>query len=311
MEGALSDGSRVQATYGTKDISRRGSNFTIRKFSDKPMTPVDLIRLKTADVSVLAYLWFAIEHNNSILVSGPTASGKTTFLNALSLFIKPESKIVSIEDTAELRLPHPNWIAQVAREGIMGGEYGEISMFDLLKAGLRQRPDYIIVGEVRGEEAVVLFQGMATGHAALGTIHADSMSAVIDRLTNKPINLPKTILDNLDVVIFLEKFKIKDNFYRKVKEIAEIVGYDYNHKELITNSAFRWNVAKNNFDGFESVILDRIKKQGTTTVEELQLDMSRRIKLLNYLTKKNIKDYRTFSSYIIKYYNNPSFVETL
>lgn len=744
MDGALPDGSRVQATYGVKEIARRGSNFTIRKFTDRPMTPVDLIRLQTIDADTLAYLWLVIENNMSCLVSGATATGKTTFLNAISLFIKPEFKIVSIEDTAELRLPHPNWIAAVARRGFGGQAYGEITMYDLLKSGLRQRPDYMIVGEVRGEEATVMFQGMAsikgdeelflideknnpifipikelknpkkhkshcinsghnkilpvnawtehtvqelyeittskgrtvtvspnhslltykkeiiplfanqarvgdkiiipknlpcdyndkthldltelenvrvlasnqirkavekigfenanklckiksindyysknntsalkyekfkklmnkagmkidkktlkvkfdkrsktlpallpitkellrligyyisegslntakknnsislynkdkkvlidmknclskyskniieritkgygiatelqisnkvlyellkqlcnhkagkktipsfihglnknkisefltalytgdgsirrkdityytkskklagrltlllnvygivarikqrrglyevnfskardmkeflkhiqpinktikvnkqgkvdkneikdfyldkiieikqkrldtptkvydisvpgaqnfisgfggvilhnTGHPGLGTIHADSMPAVVDRLTNKPIDLPKPMLDNLDVVIFLEKFKVGGRFIRKVKEIAEIVGYDYNSKELVTNSAFRWNPGKEGFDSFDSVILDRIQQRAGYTLEELKTDLKRRIKLLKYLTRENINDYRTFSTFVNKYYHNPSFVETL
>lgn len=311
MDGALPDGSRVQCTYGVEEIARRGSNFTIRKFTSRPMTPVDLINLGTIDSATLAYLWFVIEHNMSVLVSGATATGKTTFLNALSLFIKPESKVITIEDTAELRLPLPNWIAEVARPGFGHKEYGEITMYDLLKAGLRQRPDYIIVGEVRGEEATVMFQGMATGHPSMGTIHADSMPAVIDRLTNKPIDLPKTMLENLDVVVFLERFRMGGRMVRKVKEIAEMVGYDYNNKELITNSAFRWDPATNTFISFDSVILDRVRQKSGFSLSDLKVDMERRIRLLTYLVKQNVNDYRQFSNYVSKYYNNPGFVETL
>ncbi len=311
LDAALPDGSRVQITYGSKDISRRGSNFTIRKFTENPLTPTDLINGETIDADTLAYLWYTIEHNMSMLVSGATASGKTTFLNALSLFIRPEFKIVSIEDTAELRLPHHNWIAQTARQGFGNKQYGEITMYHLLKAGLRQRPDYIILGEVRGEEASVLFQGMATGHPALGTIHADNMPAVVDRLTNKPIDLPKTMLENLDIIVFMEKFKIGGKSIRKVKEVVEIVGYDYKNKELISNSAFKWNNSSQKFDSFESVILDKIQQKSGFGVEELKLDMTRRIKLLKYLSEKKINDYKTFSIYISRFYTNPSFVETL
>lgn len=746
LDAALPDGSRVQITYGSKDISRRGSNFTIRKFTDNPLTPTDLMNTESIDADTLAYLWYVIEHNMSMLISGATASGKTTFLNALSLFIRPEFKIVSIEDTAELRLPHPNWIAQTSRQGFGNKQYGEITMYHLLKAGLRQRPDYIILGEVRGEEASVLFQGMAsikgdeelflidennnpvfvaikdlknvkkhkahcyqgfeskilpvnawtehkvnslyevvtkkgrkitvspehslltydgknivsffakeakkndkiiipriiksgynnmeyydltnlknirifapelikkaanklgfenagkickvksindyykintcsalkydsfeklmneseiifdkkelilkfdrkskqmpalikitpdllkllgyyasegslniayknnsislynknkevlqrmrsclklfsdaikeretkgfgvctelsisnkalfellkqtigqgsknktipsfifglskerigyflealyegdgnlrkqhftyytvskdlanklalllnvygivskinyredkkifeiifsknrdkkeflkyvkpkskiiqitgdekedeneigdfyldkiesinilkknstkvydisvlgaqnfvsgfggivlhnTGHPALGTIHADNMPAVVDRLTNKPIDLPKTMLENLDVIVFLEKFKSGGRSIRKVKEVVEIVGYDYKNKELISNSAFRWNNALQKFESFDSVILDKIEQKSGFGIENLKLDMNRRIKLLKYLKKNNVNDYRTFSLYISRFYTNPSFVETL
>jgi flagellar protein FlaI len=162
VDGSLPDGSRVQATLGT-DIARRGSNFTIRKFTDKPLTPVHMMEYGTVDSTVMAYLWLAIEYRKSILISGGTATGKTSFLNALSLFIKPSLKIVSIEDTPELRLPHPHWIPEVARTPIATeGKTGEVSLFDLLRESLRQRPDYIIVGEVRGKEAFVLFQQIAS-----------------------------------------------------------------------------------------------------------------------------------------------------
>ncbi|MDD2679006.1 MAG: type II/IV secretion system ATPase subunit [Candidatus Nanoarchaeia archaeon] len=311
LDAALPDGSRVQITYGSKDISRRGSNFTIRKFTDNPLTPTDLMNSETIDADTLAYLWYVIEHNMSMLISGATASGKTTFLNALSLFIRPEFKIVSIEDTAELRLPHHNWIAQVSRQGFGSKQFGEITMYHLLKAGLRQRPDYIILGEVRGEEATVLFQGMATGHPALGTIHADNMPAVVDRLTNKPIDLPKTMLENLDIIVFLEKFKIGNRSIRKVKEVVEIVGYDYKNKELISNSAFRWNNASQTFESFDSVILDKIQQKSGFGIEELKLDMKRRIKLLKYLKKNNVNDYKTFAMNVSKFYTNPSFAEKL
>jgi archaeal flagellar protein FlaI len=311
LDAALPDGSRVQITYGSKDISRRGSNFTIRKFTENPLTPTDLMNTESIDADTLAYLWYVIEHNMSMLISGATASGKTTFLNALSLFIRPEFKIVSIEDTAELRLPHHNWIAQTSRQGFGNKKYGEITMYHLLKAGLRQRPDYIILGEVRGEEASVLFQGMATGHPALGTIHADNMPAVVDRLTNKPIDLPKTMLENLDIIVFLEKFKSGGKSIRKVKEVVEIVGYDYKNKELISNSAFKWNNGANKFESFDSVILDKIQAKSGFGLEDLKLDMKRRIMMLKYMKKKNINDYRTFALYVSRFYTNPSFVEKL
>ena len=195
--GTLPDGSRIQVTLGT-DIARKGSNFTIRKFSETPLTPVNLLQLKTIDPKIAAYLWLAIEYGRSILITGGVATGKTTLLNAMSLFIKPELKIVSIEDTAELVLPHTHWVPSVARLPMseMGGKkIGEVDLFDLLKESLRQRPDYLIVGEVRGKEAYVLFQQIATGHSSLSTIHADSMERLVDRLTTPPISLPANLIE--------------------------------------------------------------------------------------------------------------------
>ena len=183
LDASLPDGSRIQATLGT-DIARKGSNFTIRKFSEQPLTPCHMLRYGTLNSTQLAYLWLAIENGQSMLISGGTATGKTSMLNALSLFIKPSLKIVSIEDTPELRLPHPHWIPEVARTPLsIEGTIGEVSLFDLLKASLRQRPDYIVMGEVRGKEAFVLFQQMATGHPSLATIHAASINQLVDSIS--------------------------------------------------------------------------------------------------------------------------------
>jgi flagellar protein FlaI len=230
LDGALPDGSRVQATSGS-GISMKGSHFTIRKFTADPMTCVDLLNYGTVNSEILAYLWLAIEHGKSILIAGPTASGKTTMLNAPSLFIRPELKVITIEDTPELRLPHENWVSQVSRtgfgpEGVSGKKLGEIDLFDLLKASLRQRPDTIIVGEVRGREAYVLFQQMATGHPGMSTIHAESMMAVVNRLRTPPINLPPSLLQHLDLLLVLTRQRIKGKYIRRSKELVEVTGYD-------------------------------------------------------------------------------------
>ncbi len=307
LEGSLPDGSRVQATLGT-DIARRGSNFTIRKFTRKPMTPTDLLNYNTGSSEMFAYLWMALENRLSILVSGGTATGKTTFLNALSLFIKPEFKIISIEDTPELRLPHPNWVPVVARGGYGRQEYGQVSMFNLLKSSLRQRPDYIIVGEVRGEEAYVLFQGMATGHSGLGTLHADSIEAVIDRLITKPINLPKAMIDNLDIIVFLELIRREGSYVRRVAEVLEIVGYDYKTQKLKTNIAFVWDPSTDKYISKKSVLLEKIRIKMSYSEDQIKQDMHNRIRLLNWLKNNNINDYREVSKYISAYYINPELV---
>lgn len=302
LDGTLPDGSRVQATYGS-DIARRGSNFTIRKFTKEPITPVHEVRYKTASPEILAYLWLAIENGLSILIAGPTATGKTSLLNAISLFIRPEAKIVSIEDTAELRLPHPNWIAEVARSGFGRESYGEVSLFDLLKASLRQRPDYLIVGEVRGAEANVMFQAMATGHAGLGTLHADNLSAVYDRLTTKPIDLPPSMLENLDLIIFLTLTKRKDVYVRKIKEVVEVLEYDINSNKLITNKAFEWDVKNDVFKSYKSKLLSKIMNKMGLSEEGVLQELLDRAKVVKWLFKRGVFDFREVSKTISKYYH--------
>ncbi|MCH7568909.1 MAG: type II/IV secretion system ATPase subunit, partial [Nanoarchaeota archaeon] len=188
LDGTLSDGSRVNATY-TEDITSRGPTFTIRKFTKVPWTPTQLIALNSISPEMLAYFWILIQYKSNIFITGGTASGKTTLLNALAFFIPPEARVVSIEDTRELNLPRENWIPAVARTSIGTGRVGEIDLFDLLKNSFRQNPDYVIVGEVRGKEAFVLFQGMASGHPSLSTMHSDSVDSMIRRLETPPIEL--------------------------------------------------------------------------------------------------------------------------
>lgn len=301
LDGALPDGSRVQATFGS-DIARRGSNFTIRKFMKEPITPIHEINFETISPEILAYLWLAIENGLSTLISGATATGKTSLLNAISLFIKQESKIVSIEDTPELRLPHPNWIPEVARRGFGREAYGEVSMFDLLKASLRQRPDFIIVGEVRGKEANVMFQSMATGHAGLGTLHADSFSAVYDRLTTKPINLPASMLENLDIVVFLIITKRGDKYVRKVKEVVEIIEYDLDTNQLVTNAVFDWNATSNTFKSYESKLLERMREKMGISEELILQEIKDRSEMLRWLHSRGVERYDEFSRYVKRYY---------
>ncbi len=304
MDGSLEDGSRVQITYGT-DIARRGSNFTIRKFFKIPLTPVDLINLNTIDPMMLAYLWLAIENQKSILIAGSTATGKTTLLNSLSLFIEPNQKIVSIEDTAELRLPHINWMPQVARTGFGPKKYGEISLYDLLKAALRQRPDYLIVGEVRGKEASVLFQAMATGHPGLSTLHADSINAVIDRLTTRPINLPAAILQNLDIIIFITRVKKDNKITRRVEKIIEVENYDFSKNKLNVNEVFVWIPAKDKFMSKESSILKQIAEINGWSEQQVNNEILRRMHILIWMLKKKIYHFEDVSRVIKMYYTNP------
>ncbi|HML02690.1 MAG TPA: type II/IV secretion system ATPase subunit, partial [Candidatus Bathyarchaeia archaeon] len=192
LDASLPDGSRIQLTYGS-EITRRGSTFTIRRFRFDPLTISDLLTFNTLSSEIAAYFWYIIENRASVLVAGGVAAGKTSTLNCLSMFIKPELKIVSVEDTAELNLPHENWIPSVVRAGYGFEENVDaITLFDLLKAAVRQRPDFIIVGEVRGEEAYTLFQAMATGHLGMSTIHAESVDSVLRRMESEPMNIPRS-----------------------------------------------------------------------------------------------------------------------
>ncbi|RLG13484.1 MAG: type IV secretion system protein VirB11 [Candidatus Nanohalarchaeota archaeon] len=310
FDGALSDGSRVQSTLAT-DIATHGSNFTIRKFLKDPITPIFLLKYKTIDVYTLAYLWFLIEYNTSVLVVGGTASGKTSLLNALSLFIRPNQKIISIEDTAELQLSHDHWIAEVSREGfetIAGHEkkVGEVSMLDLLKEALRQRPDYIIVGEVRGEEAIILFQAMATGHSGLATIHADSMERLIDRITSKPMDIPVALLETLDLIVFIKRLRYRDSFVRRISHIYEIDGYDKTNNNIISREVFRWNAIEDQIvPKEESVLLGNLYTQKGISQETIKDEIKKRAKILNYMDKKNITYYKDVAQIINKYYTNP------
>jgi len=307
LDGSLKDGSRVQITYGT-DISRRGSNFTIRKFFAQPLSPVDLIKYETIDAITLAYLWFCIEKEKSILIAGSTATGKTTLLNVLSMFINPTLKIVSIEDTAELKLPQTNWLPQITRPGFGPNNYGSVEMEDLLRSALRQRPDYLVVGEVRGAEANVLFQGMATGHPGLSTIHADNVNAVIDRLTTPPIQLPMSVLQNLDIVIFLEKIKREGKFVRRVGKVVEVESFDAKEKDLRVNDAIVWDPATDGFTKNESYILSTIAKTHNMSSEDINHEIMGRANILKWMSEKDIFKFDDVAKILNQYYTNPQSV---
>ena len=307
LQGALSDGSRVEAIYG-KEVSEKGSSFTIRKFRAEPFTPIHLIEFGTMPPFLLAYLWLAVENKQSVLVSGGTATGKTTILNALSLFVPPTSKVVSIEDTPEINLPHEHWLPMIARES---NEKSEVSMFDLLKASLRERPDYIIVGEIRGGEASILFQGMATGHAGMGTVHAEKFNDLVNRMTIAPINLPKQLLTELDIAIFMKQTKIKNNVVRRCSAVVEIVNYDSKKDEYETNDFVTFKADKDEFILSEksSIISNLLKLRGGEE-EALWTEIEKRRRILDIMHKKKVLEFRDVSTIIKAYYKDPSNIFT-
>ncbi|MBI2578569.1 MAG: type II/IV secretion system ATPase subunit [Candidatus Aenigmarchaeota archaeon] len=306
LDGALPDGSRVQATLSS-DVAMHGSNFTIRMFTEKPLTPVDMVKFGTCDLKMLSYFWYLIEHNQSLLISGGTATGKTSLLNALSLFIKPQMKIVSIEDTPELRLPHSHWISEVARTPL--SEEGKVDMFELLRESLRQRPDYIIVGEVRGREAYVLFQQMAVGHAGLSTIHAENFNKLMDRLSTPPISLPIGLIQNLDVIIFVKRVKYGRVYKRRISSVIEILGYDRRSNSVVSNEVFRWNPKNDSYTVVnKSSLLKKISETTGASEEEINEDIKRKSNVLKWSAEKNLNDYQKLGSVFNLFYTAPEFL---
>jgi len=304
LDASLPDGSRIQLTYGS-EITRRGSTFTIRRFRVDPLTISDLLTFKTLSAEMAAYLWFAIENKASVLVAGGVASGKTTLLNCLSMFIKPEYKIVSVEDTAELNLPHENWIPSVVRTGSEKAHTG-ITLFDLLKAAVRQRPDYIIVGEVRGEEAYTLFQAMATGHLGMCTIHGESVASALRRLEAEPMNIPRSLLPMIDIILVQGRTEIAGKPARRAFSVTEMVGLDPRTKELLTNDLYRREPSTDSFQYLgRSYVLERIMKKLNVSAPDIHNELLMRKIVLEWMVKNNIRRYSDVANTIREYYADP------
>ena len=309
VDGKLPDGSRLQATL-SRTVTR-GSTFTIRKFKENPLTPIDLLKFQSLSVEMAAYFWMVIENGASILFCGGTASGKTTALNALLLFVPSSHKIVSIEDTREVNIPHKNWIAGTTRKGFSTAEDNktgkDIDMFDLIRAALRQRPRVIIVGEVRGKEAYSLFQAMATGHTAYATVHASTIHTLIQRLENPPVSLPRALLTSLDVIVFQNAVPIGGKMVRRMTSVTEIIKLDSDTNQLIFMAPFTW-VSKTD-DRFESSktskILNKIKQQNDWNDEQLEEELENRMIVLQWMMKKNVSSYQDFGRVIADYQKFP------
>ena len=312
LDATLMDGSRIVMTLG-REVSTKGSTFTIRRFRDEPFTPVDLLEFKTFSSMQIAFFWLAMQYGMSMLFVGGTASGKTTSLNACSLFLPWQHKIVSIEETRELNLPHPNWIPGCTRQGF-GGESagsgtkapGEVDMYDLLRAALRERPEYIIVGEIRGAEAYVLFQAMATGHTTYSTFHADSIQSLVHRLENKPIEIPRVLIPALDGISIQIQTRVGGKRVRRNKGIIEIIGIDPHSHELLTNEAFRWDntVDEYIFTG-KSYIFEKIMMKANLNRVEIMDETKRRQLVIEWCLKKGIRDYKDFARVVAEYYVHP------
>ncbi len=316
LDATMPDGSRIQMTLST-EVTTKGSTFTIRKFRDDPFTPPDLIGLNTMSAEMLSYFWLAVENRVNALIAGGTASGKTTILNAMSLFIPPESKIVSIEETREINLPHPNWIPGVSRQGfgevVNNKMVGEIDMYDLMKAALRQRPEYILVGEIRGQEAYVLFQAMATGHATYSTVHADSAKSLIHRMEGKPINIPRIMMRALDILTIQISTRLKGKRVRRCKQVIEIIDIDPTTKEILTNEVFHWDPVedKHVYTG-KSYVLEGIRARWDMNKDEIAQEIKNRSTILNWMKNNNVRKYEEVGKVVSRYAENPQeFLDTI
>ena len=308
LDATMPDGSRIQMTLGS-EVTAHGSTFTIRKFREEPITPTDLIEWSTFSPLAVAYLWLAVESGKSAIFAGGTASGKTTSLNAISLFIPPMAKIVSLEDTRELKLPHPNWIPSVTRDSFDTNGKGEIDMYELLRAALRQRPEYLIVGEIRGKEALTLFQAMSTGHVTYATMHADSVASVVHRIENPPLSVPRNMLSALNLVCVQAQARIGGQRIRRSKQIIEILDIDPRTNELITNEVFRWHPTTDEirYSG-KSYILEEIMEEKGWSEARMKEELKRRQELLEWMRLKMIRHYKDVAKMLISYFRDPEAV---
>jgi flagellar protein FlaI len=305
VDATLPDGSRAQLTLG-KEVSDHGTNYTIRQFKDVPFTPIDLINWNTFSLDEMAFLWLCIENHKSLIFAGGTASGKTTSLNAVSLFIPSKAKIVSIEDTREVELPQRNWIASVTRPSFSDGDKGDVDEFDLLEAALRQRPEYIVMGEIRGEEGRTLFQVMSTGHTTLTTFHADSVGEVIKRFTTEPINVSKTMFTALDLVSIQTSTRVKGDKVRRNKSLTEINHYDAENDEINVQDVYQWQAETDTFLQMgESNTLDSIRFDRGWDESRLHEEIFKRKVVLAYLIENGLNTYTQVAASLQAFMNDP------
>ncbi len=303
-DGTLPDGSRVNIIH-SKDVSLKGPTMTIRKFSETPISVTQLINWGTFDIGVGAYLWLCLQYGRSLFVCGETASGKTTTANAIIPFIPPEKKIFSVENTPEVQVPHAVWQQLLTKS--TGPKEGHIELEDLLRAGLRSRPDYIIPGETRGIEGRVVFQAMQTGHPVITTFHAGSVTKVIQRFTGHPINIPKPFMDNLDIVLIQMAVERKGKRIRRVLSVDEIEGYNKEVDGIMSRKAFEWNpvddthVFKANRNSY--ILESRIAKMaGLTDPMMIYEEYDKRKHILERMIQEKIFDYYEVVQFIWTYY---------
>ncbi len=308
VDASLPGNHRLAALY-KKEVTTMGSSFTIRKFREDPITIVDLINSDALDVDMAAYLWLMLDNKKSIMVIGSTGGGKTTILNAITGLINPSFKLFTVEDVAEINIPHVNWFSLVSRASFGLESQGEIGLFDLLKSGMRHRPDYILVGEIRGEEAYVLFQAVATGHGGIATMHADDSEAAVRRLQQKPMDIPPAYVPLMNCIVNVKRVRLKTEstssnimMARRVTEVTELLS----HNNI--NSVFAWDPA---YDGYldnlaKSRHLQRIAVDTGVDMEDIAEDLARRKSVLTWMLSRGIRDYKSISKVIGMFNQEPA-----
>ncbi|HDI12082.1 MAG TPA: protein kinase [Candidatus Bathyarchaeota archaeon] len=306
VDASLPGKHRLAVCY-RREVTPFGTAFTIRKFREDPYSIIDLINLGTLSEEMAAYFWICLENRASVMVLGGTAAGKTTALNALACLIKPGSKIITIEETAELNLPHENWVSLIARQsyGLGTSGVGEVTLFDLVKTSMRHRPDILIVGEVRGSEAYVLFQALATGHGGMCTMHAEDLRSAVKRLTQKPMDIAPAYIPLMNIVLTVRRVHIEKKkekrAYRRVVFVDEIADYeDY-------RTIFKWRPAKDDFvSAFSnSVMLPSIAERLGMSQKELLKEIERRKRVLHWMRQRGIRSYKDVANIIAEYYSRP------
>ena len=307
VDVTLPEKHRLAVSFG-KETTPAGTSFTIRKFRKDPFTIIDLVNNETIDENIAAYLWLLMENKMSVMIIGATGAGKTTALNAIACLSRPNYKIISVEEVAEINLPHENWTSTIARSGFGVEGEGEITLYDLIKSSVRHRPDLVIVGEVRGEEAYVLFQALATGHGGLCTLHAEDTDTAVKRLTQPPMNIPQSIIPLMNCVInvkhvrtpvFLESGKRLSS--RKFISISEIRDASSFHE------VFTWNPSSDTFQDntAESYLLKKMASSIDIPIEKIIDELEYRKRVLVHMVEHGIRDYRSVNKVLSKYYNNP------
>jgi flagellar protein FlaI len=304
VDAQLPDGSRIAVTY-RREVSPGGSTFTIRRFRKNPLTFTELVKFGNISAEIAGYFWTMLDNGRSFLVLGVTGAGKTSFLNAMATFIRPHMKIITVEEVPEINLPHKNWVRLVTRQSYGSEKINEITLFDLVKATLRMRPDYLIVGEIRGEEAYVLFQAVNTGHSGMSTMHAESFEAAVNRLMSPPMNIPPAYIPAMSIFVMIKRVKIGGRLTRRVTEIGEV--YMDDSGKIRFNTVFKWNPRNDTHESYvsNSVLVRQISDMTGKDVDEVLMEIGTRSKIVSWMVENGIFNFEDVSTYVQTYYTNP------